>query len=232
MRQTELQKAFVLHTRAYRDTSLLLDVFTLNHGRLSLVARGVRNGKHRWRHLLMPFRQVELSWSGNGELQTLTQLEGGGDFFDLRAKALFCGFYLNELILYLLPKQDIYSDVFELYGQTLRMLHNQHQLEPCLRYFERHLLSMLGYDTGFERDCEGESIRADSVYLYRSEHGFVRVKQQIDATQVLYQGQTLLDIHKDYYVSELTLTQAKQLFRAKLQFLLGHKKIKSREMFV
>lgn len=232
MRQTELQKAFVLHTRAYRDTSLLLEVFTINHGRLSLIARGVRNGKHRWRHLLMPFRQVELTWSGNGELQTLTQLESGGDCFDLRAKALFCGFYLNELILYLLPKQDTYTDIFELYGRTLRMLQNQHQLEPCLRYFERHLLRMLGYDTGFEQDCNGEHIESESVYLYRSEYGFIPVKQQIDATQVLYRGQTLLDIDKDHYASEQTLSQAKQLFRTKLQFLLGHKQIKSREMFV
>jgi len=230
MRQTELQKAFVLHTRAYRDTSMLLDIFTLHHGRLSLVARGVRNGKHRWRHLLMPFRQVEVTWSGNGELQTLTQLESQGVCFNLERKALFCGFYLNELLLYLLPKQDAYPEIFELYEHTLRMLKNKQQLEPCLRYFERHLLHILGYDTGFE--FEAEPIMPEGFYLYRHEHGFVPVKQQIDATQMLYRGKVLLDIAKDNYTDEITLSQAKQLFRTKLQFLLGSKSIKSREMFV
>ena len=231
MRQLVLEPAFILHTRPYRDTSLLVELFTEQHGRLTCIAKGARGKRHAWRHILMPFQPLIAAFAGKGEILTLTHAESTGMPLNLQGKSLFCGFYLNELLLYLLAKQDASPQIFQLYVDTLIQLKNIEIIEVSLRYFERYLLSSLGYEIDFNFDFNGKPIEHDKQYLFRFDQGFIAVTQQEVTTTALYQGEHLLAIAKDSYNDIVVLKQAKNIFSAKIQFLLGHKTLKSREIF-
>lgn len=229
MRQLELQPAYILHVRPYRDTSAILDIFTLNHGRLSMIARGAKRPKHPWRHVLMPFHQLALSWTGRSELQTLVQAEQTSSRAYLQGDALFCGFYLNELLLYFLPKQDSYSEVFILYQQTLEALQSG-SVEQSLRIFEKRFLALLGYEINFLHDSEGVALLPDALYQYQNEQGFIRLPQT-QGHEIAYPGNVLLKIAMDSYDDRYILQYAKRLFRQKIQYHLGSKTLKSREVY-
>ena len=146
-----LEPAYVLHSREYRDTSRILDVFSAAHGRLTLFARGARGPKSRLASLLMPFRPLLVSWTGRGDAAQLTAAEPRGEASPLPSRQVMSGFYLNELIISLTTRHDPQPQLFEDYGAALRSLSGDGPAEPTLRVFEKRLLASLGYGLEFDR---------------------------------------------------------------------------------
>jgi len=227
----ELQPAYILHTRPYRDTSMLVDFLTPDFGRITAVARGVRSRKTPKRNLLNPFTRLLISFQGKTDLKLLTQFEAEGEHFALTAKHLFSGFYLNELLVRLLPEWDAQPTIYALYEQSLQALSGQQDLEPVLRVFEFQLLQELGYGIDFEVDAKsGEIISSHANYCLDPSHG-VYLAQADVPLNFQFSG---LHIHaiaqRDFALPEVRQT-AKRLSRILLKPLLGTKPLMSRELF-
>lgn len=232
--RVDLQPAYVLHTRPYRDTSMLVDLFTREHGRVALVAKGVRAGKSRRRALLNPFIALLVSFQGRGGLKLLTGLEAHGASPSLQGAALYCGFYINELLLRLLAEHDPHPYVYENYQATLMALSREKQLEPWLRRFELSVLEELGYGINLLADATHDTpLQADAWYQFESELGFTQVPTgaHSEGAQSLFSGRDLLAIASDDFSHAQTRQAAKRLTRSALQPLLGSRPLKSRELF-
>src|SRR5258706_9626217 len=141
----ESRESFILHSRAYRETSLLLDVMSRGHGRLSMVARGARSPRSPLRGVLLAFQPLALSWFGKGEVRTLARAEWTGGQPLLRGEALLCGFYLNELLLRLLPREDPHDALLACYGDALGRLASEGGSAAARPSFEKALLREPGY---------------------------------------------------------------------------------------
>ncbi len=139
------QPAFVLHTYAYRETSLIVEAFTSEYGRVAMVARGAKRPRSELRGLLQGFQPLLLSWAGQQELKTLVKAEWRGGLPLVGGAALLCGFYLNELLLKLLPREDPHPRLFASYESALGDLAAGAEQAPVLRRFELTLLTELGY---------------------------------------------------------------------------------------
>src|SRR5512145_1710613 len=161
--KVDSQPAFVLHTYPFRETSLIVEVFSRDFGRVALMARGARRPRSALRGLLLAFQPLELGWAGRGEVQTLMKAEWQGGQPLLTGRALFCGYYLNELLMHLLPREDAHERLFSVYAETLRRFAGRLQ-EADLRCFERALLQELGYGLTLERDAKGAPIDAAGYY--------------------------------------------------------------------
>ncbi len=230
-KRVSLQSAYVLHTRPYRDTSLLVEIFSHDYGRLGLVARGVRTSKSRFANLLQPFMPLLLSWSGQGELATLTGAEAAGVAPRLNGEALLSGFYLNELFMRLLQRGDAHPALFETYITSLASLGEQAEAEPILRMFEHRLLQEIGYGLILDHDVlSGAAIDPAARYHYLPEQGPVCSTGQ-DEDGLVIQGRTLLAIGEDDYSNTEVRQEAKRLMRAALAVHLGERPLKSRELF-
>jgi len=230
---TQLQSGYILHQRAYRDTSLLLEVFTRDHGRLGLVARGARAPRSRIRGLLQPFQPVLLSWSGRGELGTLTgvepAIEAGGMPPRLLGATLYSGFYLNELLMRLLQRHDPHPELFVAYAEALRGLPQAAQ-RP-LRLFEKQLLESLGYGLLLDHEADsGVPVLADADYVYALESGPVR-SQGVNARGLQLSGRSLLSLAAEDLSDVQSLADSKRLMRAALGLYLGGRELKTREVF-
>jgi len=212
--RVEGQPAFILHARTYRETSLLLECLTRDHGRVGLVARGVRRERTRTpRALLQPLIPLQLGWSGRGELATLTQIDAAGSGFDLQGDALFCTLYLNELVSRLTPRQDAHPQLFADYLETLARLARGESQAWTLRRFERDLLAHLGY--GLVLDAQGgggESIEPDGDYAYRHEYGPVPWQDARDGIRL--RGSALLALAQDRPPARADLPALRRLMRA------------------
>jgi DNA repair protein RecO (recombination protein O) len=229
--RVQLTPGFVLHLRPWRESSALLEVFTETHGRVGLVARGVRSARSRQRGDLQPFRALRLSWQGRGELGTLTGVEPDGAAIALRGKALYSAFYLNELLMRLLARHDPHPGLFGHYRHCLQRLATGSQLEALLRLFELRLLEEAGY--ALQLDCEatsGEALQADTLYDYHLESGPVAVVGEHEGGFV-FRGASLLAIAREELSDPAVLTDAKRLLRSALKLYLGDKPLKSRELF-
>lgn len=227
-----LQPAFVLHRRDYRNTSLLLELFTLHEGRLPAIARGAKAPGSGRAALLQPFRPLLVGLSGRGEIKTLGQVEAQGRAYELVGRVLYCGFYLNELLLRLLGRNDPHADLFAHYLESLTDLARGERLDSVLRRFELRLLKELGYALQLSRVGDtGEPVRAESVYEYILELGPVPVAGPVDASSMRVHGRTLLCLHNNESMDQQTLTEARGLMRGVLAFYLGDKPLKSRELF-
>lgn len=228
--RVSLQRAYVLHQRPYRDTSRLLEIFSQEHGRIGLVARGVRSGKSRLGDQLQPFAPLLLSWSGQGELSTLTGVEPAGIAVRLEPRTLLSGFYLNELLLRLLHRGDAHPFLFDAYVTALTAL-GAGEPESALRTFERILLQEIGYGLILDADvASGEPIRDTVRYRYHLEQGPVRAGPG-DVAGIPIHGRTLRAIAADDYGDAQIRREAKQLMRAALAVHLGERPLKSRELF-
>jgi DNA repair protein RecO (recombination protein O) len=229
----ELQPAFVLHTRLYRETSLLVDLFTEDQGRVSAIARGARRPKSSHAGLLQPFIPLLVSTIGRGELKTLTQAEPDGPCFQLIGDRLLSGLYLNELCVRLVPSQLPVPEFYAVYAQTVALLASDQPLAPALRLFEKHLLSCLGHDLCLLHDKDQQPIQADQHYLYDPEQGPYRISpDSVPASMAgLVAGQTLLDLAEDKLQDPLSCAQAKSLLQSMIRQLLGGKPILSRGLF-
>jgi len=226
-----LQPAFILHHRAYRETSLILDLLTESYGRISLIARGVRTQRSKMRSLLQPFVPLLISWQGQSELMLLNSAEGNGTTFQLRGDCLFSGFYLNELLMRVLQKHDPHPQLYTIYHHTLLELQGA-VLEPqTLRLFEKKLLEELGYGVQLERDFSThEMIVAEQFYQFYPEQGFKRSGQEV-GDRIQFKGKSLLAFAREELSDEESLRDAKRLMRIALTPLLGSHCLQSRKLF-
>jgi len=220
MRRVQLEPAFVLSLRPYRETSALVEVFTQRHGRTGLVARGVQSGRARLRGLLQPFQRLLLSFSERGELGTLTGAEAGGAPATLRGEAVFSGWYLNELLLRLLPRGEPHGDLFDQYAEALAALAGANAA-PALRLFEKRLLAGLGY--GLELP---DPVENDRWYAWDAERG-LRLAEPGPSS---YSGASLRALADDALETEESLRDARRLMRAALRPHLGDRALRTPEM--
>lgn len=230
--QVQTQPAYVLHTRPYRDSSLLVDVLSRDFGRVSLIARGQRQARQKSRRPLQPFVPLLLSWRGKTDLKTLTAAENSAAGVFLSGHYLYSGLYANELLVRLLPQGDSYPEVFSIYQQLLVQLAAGEPLEATLRGFEFSLLNELGY--GLELGLEavtGEPIEEGRVYAYAAELGFIAVASSDPQAVSGFLGQDLLAIAAEDYRLPETRRAAKRLSRLVLATHLGNRPLKSRELF-
>lgn len=227
MSKVSLQPATVLHTRAYRNTSLIVDIFSPYHGRLSLVARGVRA---KSRSSLQAFQQLHVGWSGKGELKTLTGFEETKNPLRLVGNALACGFYLNELIIKLLHPNDPHEKLYSCYSNSLQALADQQNPEIVLRLFEKQLLGDIGYGLVLDHDINtGEVLQDNVTYCYLLEQGPV-VAAEAEANQILITGACLKKLANNDLAEHDCLTPIKRLMRQSLALYLDQKPLKSREL--
>lgn len=225
----EDQPAYVLHTYPYRETSLIVEVFSQNSGRLPLMARGARRPKSALRGLLLSFQPLALSWFGKAELRTLHSAEWQGGQPLLQGMALICGFYLNELLLKLLHRDDPHEQLFLYYQQTLRDLAQRTDYAAILRRFEMNLLKELGYALTLDHDAgSGAAIEPGATYHYVNERGPVR--QKAGQIGVELRGKTLLDMAANDYTDAATLQQSKVLMRALINHYLGDETLHTRQL--
>src|SRR5688572_689573 len=213
-----LQPAFVLHSREYRDTSRILDVFTASHGRLTLFARGARGPKSKLASLLMPFRPLLVSWSGRGDAAQLTGAEPQGELAPLPSRQVLSGFYLNELILTLTTRHDPQPQLFEDYAEALRRLAADTAPEPALRVFEKRLLAGLGYGLEF-------SVDARMHYQFRIGQGLAEVREDAPGA---YSGRCLLALQEEDLRDPESLDVARRVLRQALDQCLEGRELRTR----
>ena len=213
-----LESAFVLHHRAYRDTSRILDVFSARHGRLTLFARGVRGPKSKLASLLMPFRPLLLSWSGRGDAAQLTAAEAEGEALALPARQVLSGFYLNELIINLTTRHDPQPQLFSDYAQALRRLSVETHAEPALRVFEKRLLDLLGYGLDFP-------VAPGGWYQFRPAEGLCEVRENAAGA---YSGRALRALQDEAFGDVETLDVARRVLRQALDHCLEGRELRTR----
>lgn len=232
MKRIALEPAYVLHRRPYRETSFLVELFTEQHGRVAVVARGVRKPRSSTQGLLQPFIPLLVSWSGKGELMTLTEVELGGSMAMLQGDCLFAGFYLNELLMGLLQKWDPHPALYAFYRQTLECLQTRQLEQKTLRYFEKYLLDELGYGLFPGGECEA-LFELDSYYRFVSEHGFVlsELGEHAKASGHIFSGRSLIAIANNQWDDATCLQDAKRLMRLVLTPLLNGRPLESRKLF-
>ncbi len=229
--RTSLTPSFILHQRPYRETSLILEIFSREHGRISLVAKGIRRSKKRSPALYQSYRNLDISWSGKGEMGTLTGIEALGPEYKLNGKVMLAAFYLNELLMRLLHKHESHPELFDAYLKALtRLEHGELEL-ITLRYFEKHLLDSLGYGLILDHEVEtGGSINPDKRYYYSINRGPC-ISKPADSGFVEISGNTLLALDKEAFGEQSSLEEVRQLMRITLNGYLGEKPLASRELF-
>lgn len=225
------EPAFILHASAYRETSLLLEVYSRHHGRIGLVARGARRAQHTTRALLTPFLPLLVNWSGKGELATLAGVDTESAAIHLERDALFCGLYLNELLMRLLHRHDPHEGLYDIYQSTLvRLLDPAHAVQTTLRLFEKHLLQELGYGLVLDREIDGNSpVVPALVYDYVPERGPILAGREVQGVRV--HGTTLLALAAGCMTDPETLRESKNLMRVCLAPHLGDRPLHSRKLF-
>ncbi len=225
------QPGFVLHSYPYRETSLIVEVFSRDHGRLGLVAKGARRPMSQLRGVLMAFQPLLIDWSGGGEMKTLVRAEWQGGQPLLGGQALLCAYYLNELLMRLLPREDPHPTLYRAYGDALRALAAGEGQEVILRRFELALLQELGYGLQLDADADGVPVRPEVRYAYIIERGAVPLDEYgIDDASVVA-GRVLLDMARGDFREPETLAGAKALMRRLIQHYLGGQVLQSRRVF-
>jgi DNA repair protein RecO (recombination protein O) len=224
-------EAYLLHAYPYSETSLILDVFARDHGRVSMLARGARRPRSALRGVLIGFQPLELGWFGGGEVKTLAKAEWQGGVPLLQGRCLLLGYYLNELLLKLLPREDAHPALFSAYAQALEALARGASDAPELRRFEKTLLKELGYGLTLDQEAEaGAPVRAERDYLYLVERGPVPASGRENVSTI--RGKTLLDLAADDYHDPRTLAESKMLMRQLFNHYLGGQTLQSRRVFV
>lgn len=210
-RRADHEPGYVLHTYPYKETSLIVEAFTRGFGRVALLARGARRPRSAMRGVLLSFHPLRLGWSASAELGNLISAEWSGALHPLGGRALMCGFYLNELVLRLLPRDDPHEALFDCYGAALSGLSHNHNLFSVLRSFEKRLLAELGYAPLLEREAaSGAPIDPARRYVYEPDRGPL----PSGSGDLVVSGQTLLDVAADEYSRPETRDEARMLLRA------------------
>jgi DNA repair protein RecO (recombination protein O) len=232
-----MDRGYVLHSYPYRETSLILQVWTQKHGRLGLVAKGARRPKSASRAVLVPFQSLSLSWFGRGELRTLKTAEAEAPATPLAGSSLLSAFYLNELLLKLTTRDDPHEGLFAAYDEAIIAMRAISRfeavasgLEPVLRRFELRLLQELGYALEMAREAgHGPAIAAEREYFYVVERGAVAAGGgDTPGNAVRLRGQTLIDLERGRFEDPATVAQAKQLMRLLINHSLNGQELATR----
>jgi DNA repair protein RecO (recombination protein O) len=226
-----LEPSYVLHGRPYRESSLLLEVLSREHGRVGLVARGARGSRSRWKNVLQPFRPLLLSWNQKGELGTLTAADQVASPPALLEEALFCGLYTNELTLRFLQRSDPHPGLFENYRALVSQLAAGVDPQPLLRTYEYQLLQAAGF--GLQLEFESGNtipVTAEAWYLYVPESGPVKREYDVNKKNDLVSGAALIAL-KSGNIEDQYLAELKALMRRLIRFNLGDKPLNSQALF-
>lgn len=225
------QPSFVLHSYPYKETSLIVDLFTRDHGRIAVVAKGAKRPLSKLRGVLQTFQPLSVSFSGKSELRTLIDAEWVGGMLPLERTALLCGFYLNELLVKLLARDDPHRALFDHYISTLNELAHGEPAQIALRKFERALLKETGVAADLARSTTTrEAVIAGSDYVVDPERG-AREARVSDVWPVV-SGKTLLDMEREDYADPATQAQSKQLMRFLLAHHLGGAPLNTRQILI
>ena len=233
------QAAYVLHLHPFSETSLVVDVFSRDHGRVPLLARGARRPRSAMRGMLMSFQPLELGWFGGGEVKTLAKVEWLGGMPLLGGRCLLLGYYLNELLLKMLPREDAHAALFDAYAAALQALAQGAADAPELRRFEKALLKELGYGLTLDVDVEtGRPVEPEGRYAFLIERGPV-ASARVGAGDTAsgedapaLSGKTLLDMAADDYSDPRTRMESRRLMRQLISHHLGGKSLQSRRVFM
>ncbi|MES2501650.1 MAG: DNA repair protein RecO [Pseudomonadota bacterium] len=242
MHKHDNQPVYVLHTYPFKETSLVVELFSQQFGRLAVVAKGARRPHSAMRGMLQSFQMLSGAWSGKNELKTLHSLDWNAGLTLLKGEALMCGFYMNELLLRLLPREDAHESLFEYYDVTLKTLATEQSLIDgqnasdgkslaiTLRRFELKLLQEMGYAVPLLTDENDDAIVADKAYRYEAEYGACDLNATKNGVQL--NGTTLLNMANDDYADSQTQNQSKQLMRYLLAHYLGDKPLHTRQLLI
>lgn len=219
-----------MHRREYGETSLLVDFFTEEQGRMTLLAKGARRVRSPLKAVLQPFTPLLLRWSGKGGLKTLTKAEPASLTLPMQPVALYSGFYVNEVLVRILENQTAYPELFQHYLQCITRLATQPEaLEPVLRTFEFHALKAMGYGVNFTVcAATGEPVDPAMTYQFRENEGFIA---SLLRNQTAFSGKDLLAFAALDFSEKSTLQAAKRFTRMALKPYLGERPLKSRELF-
>lgn len=229
-RRVQLEPAYLLHHRPFADSGRMLELVTLVHGRVTLFARGARRANSPLAPVLQPFQAILVSWSGHPDGGTLTGAELAGEPLPLPPARLMSAFYLNELLLKLLSREDTHPEVFELYAGALAGLAGSEPEQPVLRAFERGLLQILGYGLELTREARtGQPLEPGRYYHFRPEIGAIAATGP-DAGG--YPGSDLLELAAGRFESVSALRTAKRLLRDALDACLDGRTLRSREVML
>ncbi len=221
----------MLHWRPYSESSLLLDLYSRTYGRIAAIAKGARSCKSPYRGTLQPFALITLGWSGKGDVKTLTQGEWAGPGVALRGPGLFCGYYLNELLVKFLHRHDPHERLFDRYLQCIHQLLEDDEQETALRCFEKVLLEEIGYGLQLERDqTSGERVNPDSCYRYRPGLGAF-IDGNGERAGIPVHGDSLIALRRETGFGEREKREIKHLHRMIFQGLLEGRSLVSRSVY-
>jgi DNA repair protein RecO (recombination protein O) len=228
-RRVWLAPAYVLHQYAYRDTSRIVEVFTAEHGRLTLFARGANGPKSALKGVLRPFQRLLVSWSGTSEACQLVSAETDGPTTRLKPERIMSGFYLNELLLKLTERRDPHPEIFCSYATCLRALCGGEVEEPTLRRFEKRLLNELGYGLELAQTGDGLPVEQNKYYRFAVQSG---PQLCVADSPGAICGQSLADLEAESFGNARSLRDAKRVLRAALDVCLDGRALKSREVLL
>ncbi len=228
------QAAFLLHSVPYRETSLVVDLFTREHGRIGAVAKGARRPHSALRGVLMQFQPLSAGWTGRNELRTLTSAQWLGGLPSPQGDALLCAFYLNELLIRLLPREDPHPALYDGYERALHELSTPGiVLDDSLRRFEWLMLRETGYAPDLQADTDDAPVQAQRWYRWHPSLGFVAADAAASpASPTLVSGDTLLGLSQGRFDSPRARTQAKYLTRAILSHHLEGAPLNTRQILL
>jgi DNA repair protein RecO (recombination protein O) len=225
------QPGFVLHSYPYKETSLIIDLLSRDHGRIALVAKGAKRPHSKLRGVLQTFQPLSVNWTGKAEVRTLVAAEWVGGLLPLEKSALLCGFYLNELLVKLLARDDPHPELFDHYVATLNQLAHGESPPIVLRQFERALLKASGVAADLSRcTASGGLVDPDRIYVVDPERG-TRPAFAADVWPRI-NGKTLLDMEREDYSDSTTQSQSKFLMRFLLAHYLGGAPLNTRQILI
>lgn len=225
-------RAYVLHARPYKNTSLILEIFTREHGRMSLIARGARRSNSPYLGILQPFIPLYISWGGRSEMKTLHKAENLAPGTQLKGELIYAGFYINELIMYMLHRHEGHVTMFDRYATCLHALQVNTDLEVVLRYFELDLLDELGYGLDLEHETHsGKPVSTEQCYEYNLGMGVMPAAGE-DSFGLKISGNTLHALARRNINTEQQKSESKRLLRKILDYHLEGRSLKTRELFL
>lgn len=223
--RVELASALILHRRAWRDTSFMLEAYTRQYGRVGLIARGARRSGARWRGLLEPLADVRLSWSGRGELYNVTAVEPRAHC-QLSGNRLWGGFYASELVLRLTAREDPHAGIHDSLSGLLQAMADGAPAVVALRLFERDLLEAIGYGLPLTAEPEsGRAVEADMTYVWDAARGLYAGRA--GTNDVAVPGSALLGLAAGRFDSRADIHAARSLLGAVIESHLGGRPLKT-----
>jgi len=227
----ELTPCFVLHSRSYLESSLILDIFSREYGRLHLIAKGAKREKSAFSGLLQPYQRLLMAWRGKSELMTLTDVEADIDSYELSDARMIAGFYLNELLVRLLHQHESHPELFDFYNKAIFELSVTNRIDAVIRSFEKGLLESLGYGLVLDHDVDdGQAIEADKKYHYLVDSGPMK-QTPLAGDYIEITGNSLLALEQGSLQNKTELEESKKLMRFILQSHLGSKPLASRALY-